>query len=261
MTKIESSLPVLFIGHGSPMNALANNSYSTTLNLLAQKIPRPRAILCVSAHWLTEDLKITAMTKPKTIHDFYGFPQELFAVEYPAPGSPQIAQEIQTECSDLDIKFDYDWGLDHGSWSVLKHLYPEADIPVLQLSIAIQKGSAFQFEVGQKMARLKNLGILIVGSGNVVHNLRQIQFAQQAAPLPWAEQFNQWIQTKLEHKDFTSLVLQARSTPEGALSIPTWEHWYPFLTILGAANKEIPAQIIYDGIENSSISMKSLLFS
>lgn len=261
MTKNGPTLPVLFIGHGNPMNALANNAYTKTLYELSQRLPRPRAILCISAHWMTDDLKITAMAQPRTIHDFYGFPRELFDVQYPAPGSQQIAQEIQKEFSDLNINLDHDWGLDHGTWSVVKHLYPKADIPVLQLSIAIQKESAFQFEVGQKIAPLKKLGILIIGSGNIVHNLRQIQFSQQAPPYPWAEQFNQWVQTKVEQKDFMALINEARSTHEGTLSIPTWEHWYPFLTVLGAANKEVPAQIIYDGIENSSISMKSLLFS
>lgn len=255
-----SQLPVLFIGHGNPMNALADNTYTHALRKLGQKLPRPRAILCISAHWLTADLMITAMAQPKTIHDFYGFPEELFAVEYPAPGSPEIAREIQQQCFDLSVGLDLSWGLDHGSWSVLRHLYPKADIPVLQLSIAIQKGSEFQFTVGEKLAPLKKLGILIVGSGNVVHNLRQIRFEAAAPALPWAERYNQWIQTQIDQKNFKSLITDSKLSEDGRLSIPTWEHWYPFLTVLGAANKESSAEIIYDGIENSSISMKSLLF-
>ncbi len=258
---MQTSLPVLFIGHGNPMNALADNNYSSTLNQLGQQLPRPRAILCISAHWLTTELMITAMPQPKTIHDFYGFPKELFDVQYPAPGSPEIALEIQQLIPELSIGLDQSWGLDHGAWSVLKHIYPKADIPVLQLSIAIQKNSEYQFNVGQKLTQLKKLGILILGSGNVVHNLRQINFDSKAPAFPWAEQFNQWIQTKMDQKDFMSLVTDAKLSDEGKLSIPTWEHWYPFLTALGAADKEESAQIIYDGIENSSISMKSLLFS
>lgn len=255
-----SRQPVLFIGHGNPMNALADNDFSRTLRQLGEKLIRPRAILCISAHWLTTSIKITAMPKPRTIHDFYGFPQALFDVQYPAPGSPQIALEIKESLPKLSLELDQEWGLDHGAWSVLRHLYPLADIPVLQLSIPIHQSSSFQFEVGRQLIPLRDQGILIIGSGNIVHNLQKIQFSAQAPAYPWALQFNEWVQDLLDKNEFSTIVENSHKTPEGALSIPTNEHWYPFLQVLGAANKEKTHHIIYDGIENSSISMKSLLF-
>ncbi len=254
-------MPVLFVGHGSPMNALAHNSYSQALTHLGKQIPRPRAILCISAHWLTENLQITAMSQPRTIHDFYGFPQELFAITYPAPGAPDVAQVILNILkNDYDVSLNQDWGLDHGTWSVLKHIYPAADVPVLQLSINIRQSPQFQFELGEKLAPLKEQGILIVGSGDIVHNLRVINFSSTAPAFSWAETFNQWTQTQLDEKNYSALIHESLSREDGKLSIPTPEHWYPFLTALGAADKSHSPQIIYDGIENSSISMKSLLF-
>lgn len=255
-------MPVLFIGHGNPMNAIANNPYTQTLHKLGKDLPRPRAILCISAHWLTGNLQITAMNQPRTIHDFYGFPQELFAVQYPAPGAPDIAQDIfDLLKTDYPVTLDETWGLDHGTWSVLKHIYPAADIPVLQLSIAIRQSPQFQFDIGKKLAPLKDQGILIVGSGDIVHNLRVINFSSTAPAFPWAESFNQWTQDKLDEKNFSAIVNASLLREDGKLSIPTPDHWYPFLTSLGAADENQRPLVIYDGIENSSISMKSLLFS
>lgn len=256
-----SKMPSLFIGHGSPMNAIAHNAYSQTLNTLGKALPIPKAILCVSAHWFGEGLKITEMEQPATIHDFYGFPEELFAVQYPAPGAPKMAESIRQQFPDLRIQPDFEWGLDHGTWSVLKHLYPEANIPVMQLSIEIKKDSAYQFAVGQKISSLREQGILILGSGNIVHNLRTINFSPTAPAFPWAEEFNVWVQKNLDSKNYSNIVNHSHDSHFGKLSIPTQEHWYPFLTILGTARPQDKMSIVYDGIENSSISMKSVMFT
>ncbi len=176
-------MPVLFIGHGSPMNALADNRYTSTLRILGERLPRPRAILCVSAHWMTEGTWITHVRHPKTIHDFHGFPPELFEIQYPAPGSPEIAEEIQAFVNEPKIQADDEmWGLDHGAWSILRHMFPSAEIPVLQLSLYMAQPPEFHFKLGQQLQGLRKSGILIVGSGNVVHNLRKLQWDENAKP-------------------------------------------------------------------------------
>lgn len=255
-------LPVLFIGHGSPMNAIADNSYSRTLNALGKRLPRPKAVLCVSAHWMTEGTWVTAMPKPKTIHDFYGFPEELFAVQYPAPGSPELADFISKNCEDAQINLDREaWGLDHGTWSVLRHLYPAADIPVLQLSLHMERPSEYHFELGKKMRALRDHGILILGSGNVVHNLRKIQWDPKAPAFPWAVEFDGWLKERLEKREFQPLVDPMQSIGEPAkLSIPTWEHYFPMNYILGASTPEDALKFEYEGLENGSISMRSFSF-
>ncbi len=170
-------IPVLFIGHGSPMNAIEINNYTKTLNALGKNLPKPKAILMVSAHWMTEGTYITEMQKPKTIHDFYGFPQKLFDVQYPAPGSPEIAKLVQETVLDPKVHGDKEmWGLDHGTWSVLRHMYPDADVPVMQLSIYMAQPPEYHVKLGQQLSKLRDQGVLILGSGNLVHNLRQIKW-------------------------------------------------------------------------------------
>ncbi len=259
---MSARMPVLFLGHGSPMNAIADNPYTRALGALAAKIPKPRAVVCVSAHWMTEGTWLTAMEKPKTIHDFYGFPEELFAVQYPAPGSPEIAREIVESTADARINPDREmWGLDHGSWSVLRHMYPNADVPVLQLSLHMEKPAPYHFEVGRALRHLRDRGILLVASGNVVHNLRVIRWEAAAQAYPWAVVFDDWLKERLEKREFTQLVEPIESQGAAArMAIPTWEHYYPLLYALGASTEEDQLFFDYEGIENGSISMRCLRF-
>jgi 4,5-DOPA dioxygenase extradiol len=244
------------------MNAIQENEFSEALAGLGRKLPKPRAVLCVSAHWMTEGTWITAMPKPKTIHDFYGFPDELFAVQYPAPGSPEIADEIVRTVSSVKINLDKEmWGLDHGTWAVLRHIYPDASIPVLQLSLHMEKPSLYHYELGEKLRVLRDQGILILGSGNVVHNLRTIQWERKAPPFPWAVEFDEWLKNKMDAADFKPLIDPLVSQGVAAkLSIPTWEHYYPFLYVLGAAMPGEKPVYVYEGIENASISMRAVSF-
>jgi 4,5-DOPA dioxygenase extradiol len=254
--------PALFIGHGNPMNALADNSFTQALRDLGKRWPRPRAILCISAHWLTDGLQVTGMKKPRTIHDFYGFPKELFQVQYAAPGDPALAEKIVKALPELKIKVDtVEWGLDHGTWSVLHHLFPAADIPVLQLSIDIGKPAEFHYEVGKKLRFLRDEGVLILGSGDLVHNLRLASFAPEAKPFPWAQEFEAECKKSILAGDIDFFVEYQAQGEAAALSIPTPDHYYPFLTILGAWDplKE-KAKIEYEEIELSSISLLSASF-
>lgn len=259
--KSGTKMPVLFIGHGSPMNAIATNEFTKTLNNLNQKIQKPKAILCVSAHWMTEGTWVTGMEKPKTIHDFYGFPQALFDVQYPAAGSPTIAETIRANVTDPRINLDHEiWGLDHGTWSVLKHMYPEADIPVLQLSIYMEQPAEYHFKLGQELAKLREKGILIVGSGNIVHNLRKISWDEKAKPHDWAIEFDEWAKDKMLKRDFKSLQHDVMNFEAGKLSVPTFDHYYPLLYILGAANNKDEMRFEYEEIQNASISMRCVSF-
>lgn len=248
------------------MNALADNAFTRSLARLAEEIPKPRAILCVSAHWMTEGTWITHMPRPKTIHDFYGFPRELFDVQYPAPGHSEIAEEIQSHFNQdgsrskiqLDDEF---WGLDHGTWSVLRPMYPLADVPVMQLSLNMAQPGEYHLELGSQLRFLRERGILIVGSGNIVHNLRRIHFEEDAPPYDWAVEFDAWVKDRLIQKDYGSLVSGIERAPNGKLSVPTFDHWYPLLYVLGASEPSDQLRFFYEGIENSSISMRSFLLA
>lgn len=254
-------LPVLFLGHGSPMNAIAENNFTRALGALGKRIPRPEAILCVSAHWMTEGSWITHMDRPKTIHDFYGFPQPLFDVQYPAPGRPDIAEAIQQEILSPKLNLDHEmWGLDHGTWSVLKHMYPAADIPVMQLSIYMEQPAEYHFKLGQALRTLRDKGILIVSSGNIVHNLRRIRWEEDAKPYDWALEFDSWVKDKLISRDFTALQKDALKSEAGRLSVPTPDHWYPFLYTIGASEANDEMKFEYEEMQNASISMRCVSF-
>ena len=254
-------MPVLFIGHGSPMNAIEINEFTECLHALGKKIPTPKAILCISAHWLTEGTWVTHMPQPKTIHDFYGFPKALFDVEYPAPGSPEIADLVKSTIKTPTVHPDNEtWGLDHGTWSVLRHLYPKANIPVVQLSIYFEQSGEYHYGIGQQLQSLRDQGILIVGSGNVVHNLPLIAWGKAPKPYPWAIEFDAWIKEMLIARNIHALTTQYANTEAGKLSVPTPDHYYPLLYTLGAADDEDEISFIYEGIQNSSISMRTLSF-
>ena len=250
-------MPMLFLGHGSPMNAIQKNTFTDFLATAGHSLPRPQAIICISAHWMTKGTWVTHMKQPKTIHDFYGFPQELFSVQYPAPGSPKLAEDIQKIVP--EIQFDENqWGLDHGSWSVLKHMYPKADIPVLQLSLNLALAPEIHFQIGQKLAILRQQGVLIMGSGNIVHNLRQISWDENAPAHEWATEFDDWVKSKIIARDFKALFNPTEDSAAGKLSVPTPEHFLPLLYILGGASEEDSINYEFQGIQNSSISMSSI---
>lgn len=256
-----SRLPVIFLGHGSPMNALADNEYTRALSALAVTLPQPKAILMISAHWMTENTSVTHMESPKTIHDFYGFPKELFAVQYPAPGSPALAREVQQTVNDPKIVLDDSaWGLDHGTWAVLKYVFPKADIPVVQLSMDMTRDADFHFNLGKKLRPLREKGILIMGSGNIVHSLRHIDWNENAPPLPWVSEFDSWVKGKVDARNFEDLVQFPLPTEAGKLSVPTSDHYFPFLYILGAAQKEDNIEYIFEGFQNASMSMRCVKF-
>lgn len=251
--------PVFFLGHGSPMNAIAENDYTKRLAGMRELAPAPRAILMVSAHWLTEGTYVTAMAQPRTIHDFYGFPEELGKVQYPAPGDPGLARELAKEITSPLITLDErEWGLDHGTWSVLRHIYPAAEIPVLQLSIDITRPPEWHYELGRQLASLRERGVLIVGSGNLVHNLRRISWDPRAKPVDWALEFDAWTKEKLLRRDDLALTRDFTASKAGKLSVPTPDHYYPLLYVLGASEKSEP-RFSVEEIQNGSIAMRSFV--
>ena len=248
-------MPALFIGHGSPMNTLERNGFTEAWRELGRSLPRPRALLVVSAHWYFGATAVTAMAKPRTIHDFYGFPPELFAFDYPAPGDPSIAEEVAEAVKPHWLGLDRDqWGLDHGTWSVLAHLYPEADLPVLQLSINALKPIDYHVELARRLAPLRERGILILGSGNVVHNLRRLDWNNPDAAFDWAERFDEAVVEQLAKDPADILKLQEH--PDYALAVPTPDHFIPLLYLAGlAAESGAGVEPLVRGYAMGSISM------
>ncbi|HXZ54982.1 MAG TPA: 4,5-DOPA dioxygenase extradiol [Burkholderiales bacterium] len=246
-------MPVVFFGHGSPMNTLDSNPYTEAWRRLGEAIPAPKGILCVSAHWYTEGTAVTAMIRPRTIHDFYGFPQALFDVRYPAPGAPALASRVRELLAPLDVALDQSWGLDHGTWSVLKHAYPEADVPVVQLSIDGTQPARFHYETGRRLASLREEGVLIAGSGNVVHNLRLMRPGAQA--FDWARRFNERIRAALASRDHDALVDFAKLGDDARLSVPTPEHYLPLLYIAALQREDESMSFPVDGYDLGSVSM------
>ena len=252
-------LPALFFGHGNPMNALAENAYTASWKSLGLKTPRPKAILSISAHWFVPGTGVTVSTAPRTIHDFGGFPRELYQVQYPAPGDPDLARRVQTLLQPLPVQLDNSWGLDHGTWSVLCHVYPQADIPVVQLSIDEGKPAAFHFDVGRKLAPLRDEGILIVGSGNLVHNLHAYAWGRHAPdPYDWAIRFEDRARELMLAGDTKPLIDYETLGREALLSIPTPDHYLPLLYVLGARQTGDTIKFPVEGVDGGSISMLSV---
>lgn len=253
----EQRLPALFIGHGSPMNALEENKYTETWRQLAKTLPRPKAIVLISAHWYTRRTAVTAMQKPRTIHDFGGFPQALFDAEYPAPGSPQLAKEVAELLSPYPVALDTEWGLDHGAWCVLIKMYPNADIPVVQLSIDGTKPALYHYELGKKLSALRDQNILVIGSGNVVHNLRTLKYRDDSGPYPWAHSFNEFVRENLSWQgpDENHPLVNFMNHEGAALSCPSPEHYLPILYALGCRQGDEPVTILTDGNLMGSLSM------
>lgn len=253
--------PILFIGHGSPMNAIANNSFTKAVGNLRRLYPNPRAILCISAHWMTEGTWVTHMKKPKTIHEFYGFPDELFAIQYSAPGDPKLAELITDEILQRKAHLDDEmWGFDHGTWSVLRHVFPEANIPVIQLSLHLEQPPQYHFQLGKKLSVLRDQGVLIIGSGNVVHNLKLLKRDSESKAYEWAIQFDEWVKKNLIPRNFEPLINNFLDSESGQLSLPTLEHYLPLLYILGASEKNDKLCFEFEDIQNGSISMRTISF-
>lgn len=252
-------MPALFIGHGSPMNIIEENTYTRSLMELGKSLPKPTAILVVSAHWQTKGTYITEAEIPPTIYDFYGFPEALYQEKYPCPGSLKIAKRVQ-ELMQGEVSGDADRGIDHAGWAVLKHMYPQADIPTLQLSLDVRKSPQEHYELGKKLAQLREEGILIIGSGNIVHNLSQLDFSSMYGTrvYPWAANFDQTVEELLVKHDHASLIAY-ENLPYANISVPTNEHYLPMLYTIAMQAKNEKLQFIYTDIQNASIAMRSFM--
>ncbi len=256
---LDFTMPVLFIGHGSPMNAIEDNEFSRGWKNVAASIPKPKAIVCISAHWLTNGTKVTAMQSPKTIHDFGGFPNELFQVSYPSPGSPEIAEEIKNKITTIKTELDYEWGLDHGTWSVLVKMYPKADIPVIQLSIDYSKPGQYHYDLAKELSFLRKKGVLILSSGNIVHNLRVLDLTPNIAPYDWAISFDEKAKKLMLEGNHKALIEYQKLGQDAMLSIPTPDHYYPLMYTLGLQNTTDKISFPIEGYAFRSGSMRSIL--
>jgi 4,5-DOPA dioxygenase extradiol len=259
--EITPRMPVLFVGHGSPMNAIEENEFVEGWRNLGKTIPRPKAILCISAHWETKGTYVTSVQKPETIHDFGGFPKALYEVQYPAPGSPELAQETKRAITTIVVGLDEKWGLDHGAWSVIRRIYPEADIPVIEMSLDYSQGPQYHYELGKQLASLRNKGVLIIGSGNLVHNLRMVAWDKMNEPeygFDWAiqanDKFKQLIQSG-NHKDLINYNTLGR---EVQLAIPTPDHYLPLLYTLALKAENEPVLFFNDKPVMGSLTMTSV---
>lgn len=257
-------MPVLFIGHGSPMNGIENNLFSNKWKQLAKEIPTPKAVLVISAHWLSKGTRITAMDFPSTIHDFGGFPKELFDVQYPAPGNPQLAKETASIITSTQAELDHDWGLDHGTWTIVRHMYPEANIPVLQLSIDYTKSPQYHYDLAKELYQLRKKGVLIFGSGNMIHNLRMVawnKIDEAEYGYDWAIEMNEKFKTLIANDDHNRLINYQQLGKEALLSIPTPEHYLPLLYTLGLKGKNETASFFNDKTVGGSLTMTSVQFN
>lgn len=260
----DQKMPVLFVGHGSPMNAIEDNEFSARWRKMGKELPTPSAVLVVSAHWLTRGTHITAMNNPQTIHDFGGFPRELHEVQYPAPGQPELAKETAALFKSTTVGLDHDWGLDHGAWSVTKQMFPEANIPVLQLSIDYHKPPQYHYDLAKELSALRKKGVLILASGNMVHNLRMIQLPPGARDLntsfglDWALELNTIFKDKIGNGDHQALINYEKLHKDVLLAVPTPDHYYPLLYALALRHKDEEQSFFNDKAVAGSITMTSV---
>ncbi len=256
----QGTMPLLFIGHGSPMNAIEDNEFTAQWFNLGKQIPQPAAVLCISAHWLTRGTYVTAMEHPKTIHDFGGFPQALFNVEYPAPGNAVLAGQVKELIKTTNVGLDHDWGLDHGTWSVVKRMYPEANIPVLQMSIDYHQSPQYHFDLAKELSAMRKKGILIIGSGNMVHNLRLVAFDKFNEPdygFDWAHEINTTFKKHIAARNYKPLINYETLGPAAKLAIPTPDHYYPMLYALGLVSNADDIEFFNDKAVAGSLTMTS----
>ena len=253
-----AKMPVLFVGHGSPMNAIETNEFSLEWQKIGKELPKPNAILCISAHWETKGTFVTAMEKPQTIHDFGGFPQALFDVQYPAPGSPQLANETKNRITKTQVGLDVKWGLDHGAWSVIKHLYPGADIPVIEMSLDYYQNPQYHYDLAKELVSLRTKGILIIGSGNMVHNLRILDWNKPDQGFDWALEANSKFKKLILDNDHHQLINYKNLGREMELSIPTPEHYLPLLYALALKTENEEVSFFNDKCVMGSLNMTSI---
>ncbi|MEY3426489.1 MAG: hypothetical protein RL679_1847 [Bacteroidota bacterium] len=255
-------MPVLFVGHGSPMNAIEENEFTLYWKKLASEIEKPKAVLCISAHWLTRGTFVTAMNHPKTIHDFGGFPQALFDVNYPAPGNPELAEETAKLITSTSVGLDHEWGLDHGTWSIVKNMYPNAEIPVLQLSIDYSQPAQYHYDLAKQLGALRKKGVLIIGSGNMVHNLGMVAWDKlnESFGFDWAIEMNSIFKKKIEGNDHTALIQYEKLSSAAKLAVPTPDHYYPLLYTLGLKEEKDSISFFNDKPVAGSLTMTSVKF-
>ena len=261
LSEQEQLMPVLFIGHGSPMNGIEDTEFSRRWTQMAREVPNPKSVLVVSAHWFTKGTKITAMDFPKTIHDFGRFPQELFDVQYRAPGNAVLAKETAELLHSAHVELDHDWGLDHGAWTVVRHMYPEANIPVLQLSIDYTKGPQYHFDLAKELYALRKKGVLIIGSGNMVHNLRMVAWDKlndKEYGYDWAKNINEKFKTLIQDGDHKPLINYSTLGKDALLAIPTPEHYLPLMYTLGVKGSGDAVSIFNDKAVGGSLTMTSV---
>lgn len=254
-------MPVLFIGHGSPMNGIENNEFSAYWEKLGKELPIPKAVLVISAHWLTKGTHVTAMPNPSTIHDFGGFPESLHAVQYPAPGSPELAVETQQLITSTNVGLNHDWGLDHGAWTVVKRMYPKANIPVIQLSIDYGQPAAYHYNLAKEITPLRKKGVLIIGSGNMVHNLRMIAWDKFDVPnygYDWAIEMHELFKHKITEGDHQALIQYEKLSPAARFAVPTPDHYYPLLYTLALQDKNETPFFFNDKLVAGSLNMTSV---
>ncbi|HET7152362.1 MAG TPA: 4,5-DOPA dioxygenase extradiol, partial [Candidatus Kapabacteria bacterium] len=249
-----SLMPVFFIGHGDPMNALRDNAFTRSLAAMGKSSTvKPKAIMVISAHWLTRGTYVATTATPETIYDFGGFPDEMYHIVYPAPGAPDVAKEVMKLSS--EVKPDAEWGLDHGAWTVLKHMFPAADIPTFQLSIDYFKPMQYHFDLARALKPLREQGVLVIGSGNIVHNLRAFFSSPQGTPFDWTVEFDKWVKEKIEKRDFQSLINYESEGAAAKLAVPTVDHYVPMLYSLALAGEKEPIAFTYEEVQ-SSLSMR-----
>jgi 4,5-DOPA dioxygenase extradiol len=257
----DHKMPVLFIGHGSPMNGIEDNEFSRRWAQMGREIPTPAAVLVVSAHWLTRGTHITAMPQPKTIHDFGGFPKALYEVQYPAPGSPELAKVTQQLITKTNVGLDHDWGLDHGAWTIIRHMYPNANIPVLQLSIDYHQPPQYHYELAKELAALRKKGVLIMGSGNMVHNLRMVAWDKADQPefgYDWSIEMNTLFKKHISDGNHQALIDYEQLSKSASLAIPTPDHYYPLLYALALQEKNDQPLFFNDKVVMGSLTMTSV---
>jgi 4,5-DOPA dioxygenase extradiol len=257
----DHKMPVLFIGHGSPMNGIEDNEFSRRWAQMGKEIPTPAAVLVVSAHWLTRGTHITAMEQPKTIHDFGGFPKALSDVQYPAPGSPELAKATRQLITSTNVGLDHDWGLDHGAWTIIRHMYPDANIPVLQLSIDYHQPPQYHYELAKELAALRKKGVLIIGSGNMVHNLRMVAWDKMDQPeygYDWSIEMNTLFKKHISDGNHQALINYEKLSKSAKLAIPTPDHYYPLLYALALQEKNDQPLFFNDKVVMGSLTMTSV---